>query len=70
MRIQIYFCNAIQYILQTFLVPPSLEAQVKNGIDLSNIEENEEVTLECLVEANPPVTSIQWTRDVSRKRMS
>ena len=45
---------------------PKLKLKIlDDNIDLINMEENQTLRMECEAKANPDITQIQWTHNVS-----
>lgn len=44
---------------------PRVELRVDPLVDLREVEEGEDVTFFCHIDAHPPVTGVQWAHDVS-----
>ena len=46
---------------------PAVRLEVGKALNLNDLEEGDDIYFECIVQARPPVTKLQWYQNVSRK---
>ena len=58
----------IKKLKQNYFVltdPPKVYLKPGRSVDLSHVQEGDDVYFECSVEASPRISSVQWFMDVS-----
>ena len=63
--IPLKYCHLSLTVNIFFSDKPNVSMNLARGLDLSNIKQENDIVLECFVDANPPPYKIIWLHNVS-----